>query len=461
MKKKLILALAFSLALAPMALAFSRVQQYEQEAPPQQDQQQPAFEPYTADQLDNMLAPIALYPDPLLAQVLVAATFTDQVDQAARWVRAYGQDGIDDQPWDVSVRAVAHYPTVLQMMDDNLDWTAAVGQAYVYQSTDVMMSIQRLREMANEQGNLQTTPQQEVVVDPGYIAIWPVGPYIYVPTYDPSLIFFQRAFYPGYSVGYISFGQGWLIGVWLNLDFNWMNRRVYYTGWSGGGWIARCRRYIRPSPFYMNARFRTIQVNRVVTERYVNFHGLANYRSVHPRANFDNRMRYRPGAPAAGPSNKIINRNVDIYDPNLNRFRGRAPQPRPAQRQQPSTVWRQVQPPVQQQERQAPTRQYQPPARQAQPPRMQQTQPSQRLAQRPQFAPPARQQEPPMARQPQAQSGPGAFGPGNSVFSPRQASRRGQESRRQENARPQQRSRPQPSRPQPPRQAPKHTPHSN
>ncbi len=437
MRKKLILALALSLALAPLAAAFPGPQESGQEAPPEQEQQQPAFQPYTADQLDNMLAPIALYPDPLLAQVLVAATFTDQVDQAARWVRSYGQSGIDDQPWDVSVKAVAHYPTVLSMMDDNLDWTAAVGQAYVYQSTDVMMSIQRLRAMANAQGNLQTTPQQQVMVEPNYIAIWPVGPYIYIPSYDPSLIFFQRAYYPGFYTGYITFGQGWMIGAWLNLDFNWMHWQIFYTGWVGGGWISRCRRYIRPIPIYVNPRYRTIRVNRMVTQRYVNFHGLDRYRSVHRQSNFENRMRRAPGAPAAGPANKMINRNMNIYDPNLNKFRGRAAQPGPAGRQ--------AQPPAQ--PAQPPTRPTQPPARQAQPPvqapRTPQTQPSQRPAQRPQFTPPARQQAP--------RSSPNAFGTGDTVFNPRAASQRGQQSRSQEKAQPQKPSRP----------APKSTPHSD
>jgi len=128
-----------------------------------------------------------------LAQMLPAATFLDQIDEAARYVRAYGQDGVDDQPWDVSVKAVAHYPAVLDMMADKMDWTTALGQAYVNQSTDVMESVQRLRAMANAQGNLVSTPEQEVIVEPGYYAIWPANPQcLYVPFYDPMVIFFQN-----------------------------------------------------------------------------------------------------------------------------------------------------------------------------------------------------------------------------------------------------------------------------
>ncbi|MGH9828703.1 MAG: DUF3300 domain-containing protein, partial [Blastocatellia bacterium] len=143
-------------------------------------QDESAYVPYSPDQLDNLLAPIALYPDPLLAQVLPASTFVNEIDDADRWVRVNGQYGIDDQPWDVSVKAVAHYPAVLDMMDEKLDWTTAVGQAYVNQSTDVMESIQRLRSLAYSQGNLVTNSQWQIVDQDNAIQIWPASPrYIY------------------------------------------------------------------------------------------------------------------------------------------------------------------------------------------------------------------------------------------------------------------------------------------
>src|ERR1044072_7948698 len=101
----------------------------------------------SAEQMDTLLAPIALYPDPLLAQVFPASTFVDQVDQAARWLRSNKDNPakIDSQSWDVSVKSVGHYPQVIYMMSDKLDWTTALGQAYVNQSTDVLTSVQRLR----------------------------------------------------------------------------------------------------------------------------------------------------------------------------------------------------------------------------------------------------------------------------------------------------------------------------
>ncbi|HVB33298.1 MAG TPA: DUF3300 domain-containing protein [Patescibacteria group bacterium] len=392
-------------------------------------QDQSSYQNYTDDQLDNMLAPIALYPDPLLAQVLVAATFPDQIDEANRWVRSYGQNGVDDQPWDVSVRAVAHYPTVLDMMDSDLDWTTTVGQAYVYQSTDVMSSIQRLRAMAEQQGNLVTTPQQQVVNQSGYIYIWPASPeYIYVPVYDPSIVFFQRAYFGGIFAGY-SFGPAFVIGVWLNLDFDWGRRRVYYTGWQGSGWIARSRSHIRINSIYVNPRLSNIRINRDVVQRQVNFQDMSRYRSIHRNVNFQNRIRGQQ-TPAQRPAgrvpNKIIDRNINPNQP-LDQFRGyRRPTPAPAPAARPMPQQQQRTSPRPQQPRPTTTPM---PQRQPQQPRNvpQVRQPRPAPAQR---APAARAPSPP-AEQP-----PNAFGRGDSSFNTRTASQRGQQSRQQMNQRP-------------------------
>jgi len=394
-------------------------------------QDQPSYEPYTDEQLDNLLAPVALYPDPLLAQVLVAATFPDQIDEATRWVRGYGQNGVDDQPWDVSVRAVAHYPTVLGMMDDNLDWTTAVGQAYLYQSTDVMTSVQRLRAMAEQQGNLVTTPQQQVVDQGGYIYIWPASPeYLYVPVYDPSIVFFRPVYFGGIFTAF-SFGPALSIGVWLNLDFNWGRRSVYYTGWQGSGWIARSRPHIRMNSIYVNSRFSNIAVNRAVIQRQVNFRDLSRYRSVHRDVNFENRARgaQMPGRqPTGRVPNKIIDRNINPSQ-SLEPFRGRQ-RPTPA-----------------------------PPARSTAQPS--QRVPGQRQAQPPRTSPPVRQpmqapaQRAPAARPaPPAAPSPGAFGRGNGSFDPGAASQRGRQSRQEMNQRPAARPTPQ----RQPRPAPKNQP---
>ncbi len=125
------------------------------------------------------------------------------------------------------------------MMADRLDWTTALGQAYVNQSEDVMASVQRLRQEAQAAGNLVTTPQEEVEDNGGYIDIWPADPqYIYVPEYDPTVVFFGSGGAFGGPV--IGFGVRLPIGVWLNVDCDWLHHRIYYHGWSDGRALPDC-----------------------------------------------------------------------------------------------------------------------------------------------------------------------------------------------------------------------------
>ena len=448
-------------------------QQYQQD---QQDDYAP-YVPYSPDQLDNLLAPIALYPDPLLAQVLPAATFVDQIDDADRWVRANGQEDIDDQPWDISVKAVAHYPEVLDMMDEKLDWTTAVGQAYVNQSTDVMESIQRLRSMAYSQGNLVSNSQWQIVDRDDIIQIWPANPqYIYVPTYDPTIVYYRRPYLGGFFGAAISFGVGFTIGVWLNRDTDWQRHRVYYTGWRGDNdWQRRSRPYIRENNVYINNRVTNITVNRTVINRTVNINNVNNYTSVHRDVNFDNTARNRnvpyqnnrgnqnagndrnqnrqtyqnnqsnrpnatgPGYQAPPVDNRVINRNIDTSNPRLNQFRGhQTPQQQVIPQQAPPREVRIPEQQQQQQQRNRATQQVTPP----QPVRPSQqpvrTTPPQTFRQ----VPP--QQVRPMPTPPQ---GPHAFGRSEGNFAPRAASQRGEQSRQQMN-------RPAPPRPEPSRGQP-------
>lgn len=229
--------------------------------PPPDGVEQANDAPFTVDELDQLLAPIALYPDPLLAQIFPAATFADQVDLAARYVSQYGPSArIDDQPWDVSVKAVAHYPGVLSMMDQRYDWTVSLGQAYISQPQDVMDAIQRLRAEAEANGNLGSTPEQQVVDAGGVISIDPAAPdMIYIPQYDPLAVYVEAS-EPGY--GFVTFGTGFMIGAWLNRDCDWHGHRIYYHGWQGGGWIGRARLHIRGgNNIYIDNRYRTIAVN--------------------------------------------------------------------------------------------------------------------------------------------------------------------------------------------------------
>jgi hypothetical protein len=176
-------------------------------------------------ELDQLLGPIALYPDPLLAQILPAATLPSQVVLADRYVSGGGDvNQIDQQPWDDSVKALARYPGVLKWMDDNLEWTTELGQAFINQQADVMDSIQRLRAQAQGLGNLENSPQQEVISDDGDIDIVPANPdVIYVPVYEPEVIFVQSCPSPGFCM---SFGDSFAVGWWFNYDCDWHNHHV-------------------------------------------------------------------------------------------------------------------------------------------------------------------------------------------------------------------------------------------
>lgn len=359
MRKALAVSAVLSLLSAPLLEGAGSQRLYSADVALAQDES--SYVPYSPEQLENLLAPIALYPDPLLAQVLPAATFVDQIDEAARYVRAYGQNGIADQPWDVSVKAVAYYPEVLYMMADKLDWTTAVGQAYVNQSTDVMEAAQRLRAMANAQGNLVSSPEQEVIVEGGYFQIWPANPqFLYVPIYDPTVIFFRRAYFGvgGWFGSAFAFSEGFAIGAWLNRDCDWHRRRVFYTGWQGRGWIEHSRPYVQITNVYVNNRFTNITVNRTVINRTVNVTNLNRFSSVHRNVTYNNVARKNiVENPNNRVNNRVINRNVNTSDPRLDQYRGRENQPRstlPSERSAPQPSNRPAPPP-------APRPQYQPP----------------------------------------------------------------------------------------------------
>jgi Protein of unknown function (DUF3300) len=187
-----------------------------------------AYQPLADAQLDQLLGPIALYPDPLIAEILPASTFPTQIVLADRYVVGGGDPNqIDQQPWDASVQALARYPSVLKWMDDNLNWTTQVGEAFLNQQPDVMNSIQRLRAQASQLGNLQSTPQEQVITDGSDIDIVPVDPQvIYVPVYQPDQVYYQS---PDGSP-FITFSIGWPIGAWLDYDCDWGNGNLIYWG---------------------------------------------------------------------------------------------------------------------------------------------------------------------------------------------------------------------------------------
>lgn len=174
----------------------------------------------TAAELDALLAPVALYPDDLIAVMLPAATAPADIVLAARFNTAGGAaTSLDEQAWDDSVRTLAHYPELTQWMSDNLEWTRTVGEAFRAQPADVMAAIQRLRTKAQALGNLTTTPQQRVINTQSIIQIVPAEPeVIYVPQYDPQLVFLEPA---PFGCSWISYGFCWQFGGWHRYDFDW------------------------------------------------------------------------------------------------------------------------------------------------------------------------------------------------------------------------------------------------
>jgi hypothetical protein len=180
---------------------------------------------YTEAQLDQMLGPIALYPDPLIAILLPAATSPDEIVSAASYLAAQGDPHeIEHQPWSDSVKGLAHYPTVVEWMAQNLQWTQALGAAFANEPGDVMQSIQRLRARALAAGTLTDMPQQHVVQEDGLIEILPTeADVIYVPAYNPEIVY-GGGYYDGSGV---TFGPPYPAGVWLTFGFDWRQRMLW------------------------------------------------------------------------------------------------------------------------------------------------------------------------------------------------------------------------------------------
>jgi len=200
--------------------------------------------PFNAGELDQLLRPIALYPDPLVALILPASTFPANVVLAARFVAAGGDPAaIASQPWDTSVQALAHYPPIIKWMDANLEYTQTLGEAFANQPEEVMQAIQRLRAQALASGALTNNAQQMVVQEGDYIGIEPTQPsLIYVPTYDWDAAYDMA---PNEAVPWIQFGVGWAVGPWLAYECDWGHGRIWVRGrfprWGHNGELANYR----------------------------------------------------------------------------------------------------------------------------------------------------------------------------------------------------------------------------
>jgi hypothetical protein len=204
------------------------------------------------NELQQLVAPIALYPDALVAQILAASTYPTQIVEADRWVQTHanlkGEElakEIDKQDWDPSVKAMAQFPSVLENMDKNLSWTSSLGEAYVNQPQDVTDAVQTLRQQARNAGQLNSNEQEKVTTQGSTIVIEPADPeVVYVPAYDPWLVYgYPIVAYPGWypvtgifwgGVG-LSFGIGFGIGFfgefgwgWGHWGYDWHGRRAFF-----------------------------------------------------------------------------------------------------------------------------------------------------------------------------------------------------------------------------------------
>ena len=219
---------------------------------------------FSLERIEQLVAPIALYPDALIAQILIAATYPLEVVQAARWMRQNSklsgeelQNALQYESWDPSIKSLIAFPTVLERMDKELNWTEDLGNAFLLQQTAIMDTVQKMRMRARVAGNLENTPYQSVIEKDRVIYITPARPnIIYVPEYNPTVVFanwnYPRIYYPGLFVtsptiywqephrqtfGLITFGLGVAVGAIFRHHIDWGERNImiheqhnYYGG---------------------------------------------------------------------------------------------------------------------------------------------------------------------------------------------------------------------------------------
>jgi uncharacterized membrane protein YgcG len=280
----------------------------------------------TPEQLQQLVAPIALYPDALVAQILAASTYPTEVVQADRWLQQnpnlQGEQlagAVDKQPWDPSVKALTGFPSVLVNLDKNLSWTEALGDAYFNQQQGVLDAVQVMRGRAADAGNLQSTPQERVVNQGQTIVIEPAQPDVcYVPTYDPWIVYGSPlAAYPGYFYDgwfgppFISFGPAIGLGFfggfgwgWPFWGFNWGRRVVVFNH---NPYVSRSRYFFHQG---LLTGARGIGGPRRGLPSVRGNHGFNNRSGVAPNARFGNGWaNHSPVAPRSntGPRSGVFN----------------------------------------------------------------------------------------------------------------------------------------------------------
>lgn len=201
----------------------------------------PVTAPIPPQQLDNLVAPLALYPDPLLSEILAASTYPMEIAEAEQWVRDHPHwdpaklmNEAKKQSWDPSVQGLVAFPDVLSYLTQNMNWTTQLGNAFLAQQADVMQAVQRMRSAAEAKGTLHSTPQENVATEEQSgqqaITIEPTNPDTwYVPNYNPAYVWGPPAWgaYPALDYPGIDVGLGWFPGIDVGL---------YFGGWGGWGW---------------------------------------------------------------------------------------------------------------------------------------------------------------------------------------------------------------------------------
>jgi hypothetical protein len=280
---------------------------------------------FKPEELDQMLAPIALYPDALLSQILMASGYPLEIVEAARWSKANpalksdaAVQAVKDKDWDTSVKSLVAFPDVLANLNEHLDWTQKMGDAMIAQESDVADSIQRLRAKASAAGNLQTTPQQTVTTqgsgDSIQYVIQPTNPeVVYVPSYSPSWAYGAWP-YPAYPPVYYPFAGALARGFFWGVGF--AAAGAMFGGWNWGG---RGNSYVN------------VNVNRAV-----NIDNHFNRNNINADGRWKHDPDHRKGVGYRDPATRDrFNQGVHPSAAQRNEFRGRlANNPSPANRPQ-------------------------------------------------------------------------------------------------------------------------------
>jgi hypothetical protein len=275
----------------------------------------------SASELQALVAPIALYPDSLVAQILTAATFPDQVAVADYWIQQNKSltgsalmQAVDKQAWDPSVKALTEFPSVLDNMAKNLSWTSSLGEAYHNQQADVMTAVQALRAQAKAKGNLNSSPQVTVVQQsPQVIVIQPANPQIvYVPQYNPTVIYGTPYVTPGYTTGdvvaagIIGFGAGIAVGAMMSGGCCSWGYSSWNCGWHGTAVV------YHGGAYYGNSAWHGGYYNN-------GYHGSNGYNNSYNHNNYNNNYNHSNSNNNFKNSGNSYNKNVSGNTVNVNK----------------------------------------------------------------------------------------------------------------------------------------------